>query len=92
MPVLRKFSELSGLLESSGGELDVEVAQQVLDVVRKNIAKADELSETEIFGEAEEQVQEGVLQNVALAALLTIPGILPAAQVEQAVKSVPRAE
>lgn len=91
-PVLRKFSELSELLESSGGELDVEVAQQVLEAVRKNIAKADELSEKEIFGEAEEKVDEGVFQNVALAALLAIPGILPAAKVHQAVSSVPRAE
>lgn len=65
----------------------------MLSAVQSSIADADRLSEMEMFGDADgSSLNEGALQMVSLAALLAIPGILPAAKVEQAVKSFPKAE
>lgn len=92
VPMLRELSQLSELQAS--GELDEEVAGQALEAIKKHVAGIDELSEKEMFGELEEdkQIADGAFQKIALAALLAIPGILPAAKAEQAVRSVPRAE
>lgn len=59
VPILREFTKLSDLLDSAGGSLDAEIAEKVLAIVKDSIADADSLSETEMFGEEEQQVDEG---------------------------------
>ena len=72
--ILKQFIQDAELM-SSTDDVDVEVVEDILSTVKNYISNADKIAEKELY--EDEQVNEGVVSKVLLAALLAIPGILP---------------
>lgn len=84
MPILKAYSNAEGNPDQK--------ADAIISVVKDNLANNKMLtdSERELFM-IDEGVKEG-LSMAAIAAMLAIPGILPAKNVETQLKQLPRAE
>ena len=80
--ILKQFIQDAELM-SSTNDVDVEVVEDILSTVKNYISNADKLAEKELY--EDEQVNEGVVSKVLLAALLAIPGILPAKEVQKTI-------
>ena len=80
--ILKQFIQDAELM-SSTNDVDVEVVEDILSTVKNYISNADKLAEKELY--EDEQVNEGVVSKVLLAALLAIPGILPAKEAQKTI-------
>lgn len=80
--IMKQFIEDYKLIQTSDEVLE-EAVEDILSTVKKYINNADKLSEKEIY--ESEQLDEGAIQNVLLAALLAVPGILPAKTVQKTI-------
>ena len=89
MAILKQFIQDAELM-SSTNDVDAEVVEDILSTVKNYINNADKLAEKELY--EDEQVNEGVVSKVLLAALLAVPGILSAKQVQQSIDKNQRYE
>lgn len=87
--IMKQFIEDYKLISSSAA-VDEEVVEDILATVKNYISNADKLAEKELY--EDEQLDEGVLQNVAIAALLAIPGLLPEEALARELDKVPQQE
>ena len=88
--ILKQFIEDYKLISTSDS-VDDEIIEDILATVKKYINNADKLAEQEFY-EDDEQLDEGILQNITLAALLAIPAIMPEQAIAKQLKQLPKTE
>lgn len=87
--ILRRFVELLDILQNSN-DVDIEIIDDILSTIKNYINNVDKLSEQELH--EDEQVNEGMLSNIAIASLLAIGGILPAEAIADTLNKLPKQE
>jgi hypothetical protein len=89
MAIMKQFIEDYKLISGSR-VVDEEVVEDILQTVKNYISNAEKLAEKELY--EDEQLDEGAVANVAIAALLAIPGLLPEEALAKELDKVPKQE
>lgn len=91
MAILKEFTQLNSLIQVQAG-IEFEIVDGILSTVKNYINNADKLSEVE-----DENIDEAVsgskfISLASIIAALTIPNILPAQNIKQEIKQLPKSE
>ena len=89
MAIMKQFIEDYKLIAGSEA-VDEEIVEDILQTVKNYISNAEKLAEKELY--EDEQLDEGAVANIAIAALLAIPGLLPQEALAKELSKVPKQE